>query len=87
MKNVIVTVTDEGVINVLCKDDEVNLIILNTDHLEDYTFLYKDNEVFIDSINEDNATANLGTEDEELNRFYMDVPIEDLEVIEGEEYF
>ncbi len=83
MKNVFATVDDEGTVSVLFKDDSVNLIIVNTDHLEDYMFLYKGNEVVIDSVDED-GTATLYLEEED--RFLHDVPVEELDVIDGEEY-
>lgn len=83
MKNVFVTVDDEGSVAVPFKDDSINLIIVNVDRLEEYTFLYRGNEVTIDSINDD-GTCTIILEDD--GRIVHDVPVEELDVIEGEDY-
>ncbi len=84
MNNVFITVDDEGQVKVLYKGDDVNLIIVNTDRLEDYMFLHKGNEVTIDSVDEGDGTATLYIEEEV--RFLHNVPVEELDVIDGEEY-
>ncbi len=84
MNQVFIIVDNEGQVKVLFKDEAVNLIIVNTDRLEDYTFLHKGSEVAIDSVDEEDGTATLYNEDED--KFLHDVPVEELDVIDGEEY-
>lgn len=84
MNTVFLTVDDEGLVEIVYKDDAVNLIVVNKDHLEDYIFLYDDEEVIIDSVDEEDGTCTLLGDDG--NSIMHNVPVERLSVIDGEEY-
>ncbi len=86
MEKVFITYSGDGVINVPYKSDEVTLILINTDCLEDYSFYYRDNEVVIDSIHEDGTITLIEVNEFGDSRFVHNVPMEELDVIEGEEY-
>jgi hypothetical protein len=86
MTKVFITYSGEDIVSVPFKDDDVTLVLINLDYLDSYSFLYRGEEVSIDSVHDD-GTLTLIEENEfgDTRRVY-NVPMEELDVIEGEEY-
>lgn len=86
MDKVFITYSGEDIVHVPFKSDDVTLILINLDYLEDYSFLYRGGEVTIDSIHDDGTLTLIEENDFGDSRKILNVPMEELDVIEGEEY-